>query len=226
MTAAPPKPPNTPKFPRGGLRPLLPEGLEDESVYRGVVLEGADLSATRLHAVSFEGAVFREVRLVGAVWSHARFVDVRFEGCDLSGMVCPDAAFQRVQFTDCRLLGWQVPEAVWQHVRLTRVQAHLALCLQLDARHTWFEDCDLTEATFMNAKLPGAVFRDCLLPRTDFRGASLTGADLRGSSLAGARLGLPELESVTVEPVQLLDLAHVLGVQVQSLETPETARKG
>jgi len=221
VTAAQPRPPTAPKFPRGGLRPLSAEHLEDESVYRGVVLEGEDLSATRLHAVSFEGAVFREVRLVGTAWTRLRLRDVRFEHCDLSGAVWEEASLERVAFSGGRMLGAQLPEARLRHVRLTGVQAPLSLWFRAETGNLWAEDSDLGEATFMEAKLPGAVFRSCCLARTDFLGATLAEADLRGSELERTRLGLRELEGVTVEPVQLLDLAHVLGVRVLSLETPE-----
>ncbi|EYB67745.1 hypothetical protein DEIPH_ctg033orf0180 [Deinococcus phoenicis] len=202
------------------MRSLAPERLEDESVYRSVVLEDVDLGGHELHAVTFEGAVFREVNLSGAVWSHVRFVDVRFEQCDLSGARWTDTSLLRVQFTDCRLLGVQLPEALLQQVRLTRVQAQLALGWKVDTKALWVEGSDLTEATFMEARLPGAVFRDCTLRQTDFRGARLPGADLRSSDLSGIRIGVPELQEVTVEEVQLPDLAHLLGVRVQALDAP------
>lgn len=214
MTVPTPKPPQAPRFPRGGLRPLPPEHLEDESVYRGAVLEGLDLSGRALHAVTFEGCVFREVNLREAAWSHMRLQDVRFEGCDLSAAGWRDTSVQRAQFTDCRLLGFQVPEASFNHVRLTRVQAGLALFPKVDTKSLWLEDCDLSEAIFMDAKLPGAVFQRCTLGRTDFRGAKLPGADLRESNLSGLRLGLPELADVVVEAAQLPDLAFLLGVRL------------
>ncbi|WP_188970088.1 pentapeptide repeat-containing protein [Deinococcus aerolatus] len=219
----PPKtrPPSPPKFPRGGLRTLVPAELEDESVFRGGVMEGGSLDAGTLQTVSFEGCVFREVNLSGVAWHLIRLKDVRLEGCDLSGARWTEAALERVQFTDCRLTGLQLPGAVLRHVRLTRALAPLSLWPTVDAKHLWLEDCDLTEAVFMDASLPGAVVRGCALGKTEFHGAALEGADLRGSDLQGVRLGLRELAGVTVEPVQLLELAHLLGVRVQEL--PEKA---
>lgn len=215
------KPPSPPRFPRGGLRPLSPGDLEDESVYRGVVLEGGTLSAGTLQTVSFEGGVFREVNLGGVGWHLVRLRDVRFEGCDLSGAKWTEAALERVQFTDCRLTGLQLPGATLRHVRLTRALAPLSLWPGVEAKGLWLEGCDLNEAMFMDAKLPGAVFRGCTLGRADFRGATLEGADLRASDLRGVRLGVRELAGVTVEPAQLLDLAHLLGVRVESLPGAE-----
>ncbi|GGM09460.1 pentapeptide repeat-containing protein [Deinococcus aerophilus] len=213
-----PRPPRPPRFPRGGLRPVLPAELEDESVYRGVVIEGGSLGAGQLRTVSFEGAVFREVDLSGVDWQLFRLKDVRFERCDLSGAQWTEGALERVQVTDCRLLGLHLPGAVLRHVRLTRALAPLSLWPEVDAAHLWLEDSDLTEALFTDARLPGAVFRRCALGRTDFRGAGLEGADWRGSRLQGVRVGVRELTGVTVEPVQLPELAHLLGVHVEALD--------
>lgn len=211
-------PPKPPKFPRGGLRSLHPDLLEDESVYRGVVLEDLSLEGRALQAVSFEGCVFRKVNLSRTSFSRLRLLDVRFEGCDLSGADWPEASLERVQFSDCRLLGFRLPGARLRHVRLTRVQAHLSLWVNVDAKQYWLEDCDLTEADFYEAALPASMFRNCRLSKTDFHGAMLVGADLRGSELKGVRLGLREVAGVLVEPQQLPDLAHLLEVSVQALD--------
>ncbi|PNY82638.1 pentapeptide repeat-containing protein [Deinococcus koreensis] len=212
------KAPQPPKYPKGGLRPLLPAELEDESVFRGRLIEGGSLDAGTLQGVSFEGCLFREVDLSGTHWNLVRLADVCLEGCDLSGAHWKEASLERAQISDCRLMGMHLPGARLRHVRLIRVAAPLSLWLGAEAKHLWLEDCDLTEAVFMDAALAGAVFRRCRLSGTDFHGAGLDGADLRSSDLAGVRLGLRELAGVTVEPLHLLNLAHLLGVRVEELD--------
>ena len=214
--------PARPKFGPGGLRELTPEGLEDETIYRGRVLEGQSmhgrsLAGHPLRSVSFEGCVFRNMDLSATDWLRVRLADVRFEECSLNGAVWSEASLERVEFAECRLLGAQLPAARLRDVRLSRVQAQLSLWLLADTRTFWAENCDFGEAVFAEAGLPGAVFRDCRLPKTDFSGAALTGADFRGSDLANTRLGLRELAGVTVEAAQLTDLAHLLGVTVTEL---------
>lgn len=213
------KPPTAPKFARGGLSPLLPEQLESESIYRGRVLEGVSLDGLNLQATSFEGCVFREVNLSGVRWERVRLADVRFEGCDLSNAQLLEAGLERVQLTDCRLMGLSVLAGRLRHVRLTRAQAHLSQWTKLDAQHLWFEEADLSEADFYEASLPNAVFRHCNLHKAEFHKAALSGADLRGSALKNTRIGLREVAGITVDALQLLDLAHLLEVTVQELET-------
>jgi uncharacterized protein YjbI with pentapeptide repeats len=144
-------------------------------------------------------------------------------GIRMSGARLEDAALERVQFTDCRLLGVQASGARLRHVTLTRVAAPLSVWVKADAAHLRLDDCDLTEAVFMDADLPGLILRGCRLPRTDLRGARLAGADLRSSDLRGLRVTPRELEGVTVDAAQLPDLAHLLGVRVgESLPDPDT----
>ena len=207
-----------PKFPRGGLREQDAEVLEDEEVYRGAVWEGTALAGQPLQAVSFEGCIFREVNLSRVRWERVRLTDVRLEGCDLSGAEWLDGSLERVEVVNCRAVGWRAPAARLRHVRFARVQAQLSVWLKADAQHFWLEDSDLTEADFMEAKLTGTVFRSCRLGRADFQKAQLQEADLRGSDLRHARLTEKELPGVLVEALQLLELAHLLGVTVRELD--------
>lgn len=166
-----------------------------------------------LHSVTFAGCVFRRVNLTGSTWERVRLLDVRFEDCDLSGARWTDVSLDRAEVTGSRLLGLQAAGVRLRHVRLTRVHAPLSVWQRADALHLHLSGCDLSEASFMEAKLPGTVLRDCRLHRTDLRGAQLDGADLRGSAL-GACAGAADLQGVTVEAAQVLDLAHLLGVTV------------
>jgi len=217
MPSVTPKSPSKPKFPPGGLRALDASSLEDEAIYRGRVLENAALIGQHLTSVSFEGCVFRHMDLRQMDWQRVRCVDVRFEQCDLTGAVLREVSFERVEFLEGRLLGLQAPSVQLRHVRLVQVHAPLSVWMQADAKHFWAEQCDFEEATFIEARFPGAVWRGCNLARADFSDVLLADADLRGSALTNTRLGVRELEGVTIEAVQLLDLAHLLNVRVAEL---------
>ena len=206
--------PSPPKFPRGGVRPPSPEQVEDEATVRGALFEGDWPALAALHSVTFAGCVFRGVNLTGSAWARVRLQDVRFEDCDLSGARWHNVSLERVEVTGSRLLGLQAAGVHLRHVRMTRVHAPLSVWQRADAAHLYLSGCDLSEASAMEARLPGAVLRDCRLHRTDLRGATLDGADLRGSALTGVRAGPADLQGVTVEAAQVLDLAHLLGVTV------------
>src|SRR6476469_6812716 len=107
MTAHPR--PLPPRFPRGGLRELAADALEDESTYRGVVIEGGRVPL-RLHAVAFEGCVLRGVDLRDGEWTLVRLADVRLDDCDLSAARLTDAALERAEVLGGRMLGTQLPQ--------------------------------------------------------------------------------------------------------------------
>ncbi|GAA4002079.1 pentapeptide repeat-containing protein [Deinococcus rubellus] len=213
----PSKPPSKPKFSPGGLQALEPSALENEAIYRGRVLEDDSLAGRRLASVSFEGCVFRHMDLRQVNWHRVRCVDVRFEQCDLTGAALHEASFERVEFIESRLLGMQSPSVRLRHVRLVQVHAPLSMWVQADAKHFWAEECDFEEATFIESHFPGSMWRGCNLTQANFLNALLMDADLRGSTLTNTRLGIRELAGVTVEAVQLLDLAHLLNVRVVEL---------
>ncbi|MFC4425568.1 pentapeptide repeat-containing protein [Deinococcus navajonensis] len=213
-----PRRPAAPKRQRGALRALNAGEFQDEEHWTGRLIEGHDLQNTALNAAAFQGCVFRGVSLRSAHWRGVRLTDVQFEDCDLSGALREEASLTRVTFSNCRLMGLRLPEARLRDVLVSGSQAALSFWFRADARHLWLDHCDLTEASFQEARLPGAVFRGCRLSRSDFQGALLEDADLRGSDLHGTRLGLREVAGVTVEPVQLLVLSSLLGVHVRALD--------
>ncbi|GHF29975.1 uncharacterized protein YjbI with pentapeptide repeats [Deinococcus metalli] len=205
--------PLPPRFPKGGLREVGADALEDESTYRAVVIEGGRVPA-RLHAVAFEGCVLRGVDLRDIDWTLVRFADVRVERCDLSAARVADAALDRVEVRGGRLLGTQLPGVLLKNVLLSGVAAPFSIWAGAQATRVHLDTCDLTDAVFTGASLPAATLSGCVLRRTDFRRADLGGADLRGSALWGVSLGLPDLAGVTVDSAQLPALAHFLGVTV------------
>ena len=100
--------------------------------------------------------------------------------------------------------------------------AQLALWYRLDGRNTWWQDSDLGETSFLEAKLPGAVFRACNLHRTDFLGATLAGSDLRGSDLTRTRLGPREVAGGTRAGAQMPAFAPPLDGTGTALEEAQT----
>ncbi|WP_309571051.1 pentapeptide repeat-containing protein [Deinococcus sp.] len=209
MTARPR--PLPPRFPKGGLRELDAAALEDESSYRGVVIEGGRVPTT-LHAVAFENCVLRGVNMRDIDWTLVRLADARLEDCDLSAARLTDAALERVEIRGGRMLGTHLPQVLLRNVHLSGVAAPFSIWHGAQATRVRLDDCDLTDAVFTGASLPGLTLRGCVLRRTEFHRAALQDADLRGSDLRGMSLGLPELSGVTVDESQLPSLARFLGV--------------
>jgi uncharacterized protein YjbI with pentapeptide repeats len=206
----------------GLLPPKLPKQLQP--VQAASLENGANLSegslisfdftgeaATGVHfeAVHCKRASFLQTKLVSA-----RFLDVRFEMCELSAADWENARFRRVEFLGCRLLAVQIPGGSFEDVLFEDCKgegAYFALAAFQNAR---FAKCSLKGARFEGADLSGVVFHECDLQDADFRNAKLSGADLRGCNINGIQVGIPELRGAILDPQQALQVIGLLGVQV------------
>lgn len=137
-----------------------------------------------------DGLVFCGRIIEGGSLDAASLRVVSFEGCVFREIDLSGVQRNLIRLADVRLEGCDLSGVRWQEAWLERVQ---------------ISDCRL-----MATHPSGAVLRHgCCRPGSaDFHGAGLDGADLRSSELAG----------VTVETLQLLNLAHLLGVRVEELE--------
>jgi uncharacterized protein YjbI with pentapeptide repeats len=124
--------------------------------------------------------------------SNAQLSDVRFRGCNFTGVTLIDARLQRAVFQDCTFAGgtfrdswFQLADFTGQHLRdvdLTRTdfshanltRARIERCTM---KGTWFDGATLSNGTFA-----GLTFSNCRLSR-----ATLSGADFSGAVLEDCR---------------------------------------
>jgi len=157
-----------------------------------------------------EGPEFEQYHFIGgdfggANLSRLRFLDCRFERCNLASVQLTQTALQNVAFDGCKLLG--VPFGACRDmlfgVHFDRCQLRYATFGGRKMPATRFADCTLDEADFTNADLTGAAFAGCTLAGTVFHGTQLAGADFttatgfaldpEANGLAGARFALTGL---------------------------------
>ena len=155
------------------LEPAGPGAAEDFEEWRGLLVEGLDLTGLDGEDASIFGSQLRSIRLVAAELSGLTMTDVEVLEADWSAAQAPHASWLRVLCRDSRL-----GEAVLSDSRL---------------RHVRFQGCRLDEANIRFAKLESVEFVDCSMAGTDLTGAQaegivLSGCDLRGALMHKARL--------------------------------------
>lgn len=157
-----------------------------------------------------EGPEFEQFHFIGgdfggADLSRLRFLDCRFERCNLAAVQLTQTALQNVAFDGCKLLG--VPFGACRDlffgVHFDHCQLRYATFGGRKMPATRFAHCTLDEADFTNADLTGALFANCSLAGTVFHDTQLAGADFRtatglaldpeANGLAGARFALASL---------------------------------
>lgn len=179
------------------------------------------VTAEELRAGAEEGtwtdALVKDVRLSGIEMDDARFVDCRFERCDLSGVAFTRLSMRRVELADCRLTGVDLGAAALHDVRFTSCKVDDANLRGVRGERVTFADCVLGGTEFAQATLEDAVFESCKLAGVDFRRAVLTGATFPESDLTDV-LGVDGLRGTRLTMLQALQLAprlaHELGITV------------
>ena len=78
-----------------------------------------------------------------------------------------------------------------------------------------FESCCLDGAAFYEAKPKALAFAGGSLAEAELGGMPLKGIDLRSTDIRGIRLTGGELKGAIVSPVQAMELARLLGVEIR-----------
>ncbi len=203
-----PRTPGLPNEPRIAphLEPLIDATLDHDDEWTGVS-GGGDLARIEAEDVEIHESSLVNLRLTGATLDRARISDVRFADCELSGTTLDEATLTRVEFRNCRMSGFVASRARLRDVRFVECRLDTASFRMAVTERIAFEDCDLVDADFYDAKLAdGATFVRSDLTRASIDRASLAGARFGGSTLAELR-GAPSLAGAAIDMSQLVPVA-------------------
>ncbi len=131
----------------------------------------------------YEQCVFIQCNFNSADLSGVRFVNCRFEGCDLSLAKLKNSSLQEVKFVNCKLLGVLFSDCRKFMLELDFDSCILKLSLfsGLKLKNTRFQNCDMQEADFSEADLSGAQFDGSDLLQTIFFHTNFETADFRSA---------------------------------------------
>ena len=189
------------------LPPRLPKS--PPSVSADELLEGCEEG-------TWTDVVVRGVRLAGAATDgidDARFVDCRFEGCDLSGVRFTRLSMRRVELSDCRMTGVDLGAAALHDVRFTACKLDDANLRMVQGERVTFDDTVLGGTEFALASFVDAVFSSCKLAGVDLRRAVLTGSTFPECDLTDV-LGVDGLRGTRLTMLQALQLAPRLAAEL------------
>jgi uncharacterized protein YjbI with pentapeptide repeats len=189
--------------------------LIDGEVYGQSLISDCQLAGQAAAGVVFEQMHLRRVDFGRTRLARSRFVDVRFEACDLSSVDWEKSHFRRVELIGCRLLGARMPDSYFADTLIRDCSAELVFLTAAEFKAARFERTSLLEANFDAADLSGVVFVKCDLSGSNLRGANLAGADLRSSVIGGVQVGIAELQGAIVDSMQAAQIAALLGLVVK-----------
>ena len=188
-----------------------PDVLEPGGFWDGVEAGSAVDVPEHAPGVQLQESRWTGARLSGRHLAGLRCRDTEFVQCDLSGAVLDDATLERVTFTDCRLTGMVLAGAQLTDVLISGGHGGLLGLRMARARFLLAED-----AILRGADLYAFAGADCGFERCDLTDASFDQARLERVRLHGSRLddvrGALSLRGARIGPDQVVPLgAAVLG---------------
>lgn len=178
----------------------------------------ADFASLDREHLSVQGCLFTGCLFAGSVLARSQFSDVVFRNCDFSNADLLGCSLHRVRFADCKLSGTNFAETALNHLLFERCKASspispfrgCARCVLRAVRCmaplsgtavsnvSSFAQCDLTQAEFFGTRLRGLSFAD---------------SDIRGIRVR--EIGSFELKGLKISPLQAVELARLLGVEIE-----------
>jgi uncharacterized protein YjbI with pentapeptide repeats len=188
-------------------------------------LDGIDFSDCKWRRVTFKNVSMRGAKLVRAAFDQVDFIDVVFDGSDLSGAALVGCTFggsrlwspgfkpASLNGTDLRnhdLSGADLSGCSLRGAQFDGARLQGANLSDTDATSAHFTRADLSDATLHRARFDRAVLEDCTLARAQLENVRAESAncrrvDMSAARLVGASLGFADLAGATLAGADLTD---------------------
>lgn len=151
-----------------------------------------------------EGARILELELDRPEW-----VDLRFEECDLSGVVAKDFVMRRVAFHETRLRGVAFANGQYDDGLLVDCRTDELSMRFSRLRNVTFRRCDLAGADFYNTTFEHVTFDSCSLRGARFNAATIKCLEIDSCDMTGL-VGALDLKGAVMKLDDLQTLAPSL----------------
>ncbi|MBE6826875.1 MAG: pentapeptide repeat-containing protein [Ruminococcus sp.] len=155
------------------------------------------------------------LQAAGTGFSGATVQDTIFRRCDFSGADFSGCSLFRVQFLECRMNGVRFLESSCKHVDFSGCSLRMSDFCDTSLTACRFDDCDGSEMRLLHVKMQQILWHCCRLHGLQLSETLLQGQDLSDCALSGLRC-LPEaLRGVTLDPMQMTELAGIFGIHIK-----------
>ena len=191
---------------RGGRGGTLTDIL-DQTDYSREQFVDVDWAGQVIAGVEFESCQFRGSNLAKVSFSKCRFLDCKFEHCDMGLMKVVNTRFRDTSFKECKLIGvnWTPVSAavglsfescLLNYSIFSGLDLRRMALVRSSARETDLSDCNLEGAVLTGTDFLGARFSSTNLRKADLRGAANYQIDPSSNKIGKAKVSLPEAISL------------------------------
>lgn len=197
---------------------LLQTAIYEESAVESCCICGLTLTGLDGHSLSFRQIIFKNCRLLGCQFQKASFRETLFINCDLSSCDFRDSYWDCCTLQAVKATGANWTDSSLHHLHWQDCQLRYANFSQAILEAVQFIRCGLQESSLSACKRKKACsWTDCDLTHADFFQTPLKGLDFSNCQIDGLLLSddYHELQGLTVNTLQAIELAKLLGVIIQ-----------
>ena len=151
----------------------------EKPVYDNEVFDGLDYAGKAVRGKEFQSCSCIKCDLSDSVFSGNKFIDCKFDGCNLSLIKLNASYLNNVEFINSKILGVNFSECqnLLFTVSFNNCVLDYASFMNKKMTNTRFVRSSLKEATFSQANISGSLFDDCNLLDAVFNRTDLSGAN-------------------------------------------------
>ncbi|HEY8928598.1 MAG TPA: pentapeptide repeat-containing protein [Mucilaginibacter sp.] len=151
----------------------------NKPIYDDAIFEAENHTGAMINGREFNGCIFKKCDFSNSDLSGNKFIDVVFDGCNLSVAKLAKCTLSSVVFRNSKILGVNFSECIdfLFTVEFDVCTLDYSSFMLKKMPKTKFSKCSLKEVTFTQANLSGAVFNECDLNGTVFNSTDITQAN-------------------------------------------------
>lgn len=190
--------------------------VETETAVEQKVFENEKALGIHAEKVMLEHIQFIKCQIPDNHFDGGEFVDVTFQGCDLSNGSLKNAYFRNCRFLNCKMDGCSFASSSFKTVRMENCSCLYCNYVSTLWDNTSVYDCNMEQSFFSEAALKKPVFHNTNFTSVDFFKTKLKGIDLSDCVISNLMVSdtYMELAGVKVNIYQAAELARLLKVQI------------
>ena len=190
--------------------------IENEIAIEQRVFENEKINGMDAEKAMFEDIHFAKCQIPDNDFGSGEFINVVFDGCDLSNCHFKNAYFKDCKFLNCKMDGCGFGSAAFKNTKMENCSCLYCNYVSTLWENTSVVDCNMEQSFFSEVTLKRPIFHNVNFTSVDFFKTKLKGIDLSDCVITNMMVSdtYTELAGAKVSIYQAAELAKLLKVQI------------